>query len=220
MAGFRVVAIDGVEPWEPPRDHCATCLTRTHSDGAVGFYHRVVVASLVGRMPIVLAWTPEQPGEGSTRTEGERTAAHQLLPELHRRYHHQIEVLVCDALYCNSPWITAVRAVGWDMVIRRKDDRLTIVQDAVGRLRHAAVTAVQKTRRETLTIWDLGDFAWNDCAGLRVIWWQRRDHRTDQIHEGAALTTCAPTVSADRIVTMMRHRWDEENSIFRTGQTT
>ncbi len=95
------------------------------------WFHRIVVASTVGsHRQTVLEWDVIHPADGGAKNEGELTAAYRLLNTLYHTYHHQIQVIVADALYATRVFIRAVQQHGWDAVIRLKDERLTILPDA------------------------------------------------------------------------------------------
>ena len=220
VGGQRVVALDGVEPWEHPADPCAACLTRHHTNGTVGYSHRLVVASLVGPVPVVLAWTGQHPEDGATKAEGELTAAHRWLADLAHTYHHSFDVRVRDALYCNRPLLAAIRDRGGAAVIRLQDERRTLGQDAVGLLAGTAPVATRTTPRETIPVWEATDVPGDPVEGLRVVHGQRVDRADATVHPGWAVSSCGPAVTALDVYDIMHHRWDEENGVFREGQTT
>ena len=115
-----MVAIDGVELFVQHSLTCRDCLHR-QVNGVTEWFPRIVVASTVGpRRQAVLEWECVHPVDGSGKNEGEPTAAYRLLDTLFHGYHHQIEVLVADALYATRVFIEAVRAHGWDPIIRLK----------------------------------------------------------------------------------------------------
>ena len=227
VGGLRVVAIDGVELFVQHSVTCRDCLHR-QVQGMTEWFHRIVVASTVGpQRQAVLEWERVHPADGRDKNEGEPTAAYRLLDSLFHAYHHQIEVIVADALYATRVFIEAVRAHGWDVVIRLKDDRLTILKDAQGLLKitDPAVT------EPGLSIWDFGELSWGTLTHLRVVYWERTvltkkrgPHSGTQtsttVFKGWALTTCGHAVSAYTVYAIMHHRWDLENCIFRQGKTT
>ncbi|MDA8205593.1 MAG: transposase [Thermaerobacter sp.] len=131
LGGYPVVAIDGVELCVQHAVTCADCLKRTVNK-TTEWYHRIVVASTVGPIRrFVLAWEAVHPRDGDAKQEGEQTGAYRLLDTLFRQYHHQVDIVVADALYASRVFIEAVLQHGWDAVIRLKDDqRLTILRDA------------------------------------------------------------------------------------------
>ena len=211
--------------------NCAECLHRTKKD-VTEWFHRLVVVSTVGpRRQTVLEWESVHPADGSDKNEGESTAAYRLLATLYRHYHHQIEVLVADALYCNRVFLQKVLDYGWNAVVRLKDERLTILQDAKGLLKQALPVVTRQLGQELLQIWDFPGLSWRPMENLRVIYWTRtvtqrrrgKKHRGQtytKVFRGWAVTTCGPEVSAETVWLIMHHRWDLENCIFRQGKST
>ena len=114
---------------------------------------------------------------------------------------------------------------GWDAVVRLKNERLTLWQDAAGLLQITPPVLHWETQQATLVLWDLPDITWGPISGARVVVWQRWDHRPgrppeeDPFHEGWAVTTAGPGMPAEAVYTIMRHRWEEEHGIFRRGQS-
>lgn len=232
LGGLHVVAIDGVELFVQHSVTCADCLQRTVNK-TLEWFHRIVVASTVGPTHrFVLDWETVHPRDGDAKQEGEQTAAYRLLDTLFRQYHHQIDVIVADALYASRVFVEAVRKHGWDVVIRLKDSqRLTILSDAQGLKKITDPVNVWGSACEQVKLWDFVDLGWDRVEHLRVIAWERtakrrrrgRRHRNVWIittQKGWILTTLGDSVSALTIYDMMHHRWDLEECIFRQGKTT
>ena len=231
IGGLREVALDGVELFVQHSVTCDDCLHRT-IDGVTQWFHRIIVASTVGpHRQTVLEWEPIHPADGSDKNEGEPTAAYRLLDTLYHAYHHQIEVIVADALYTTRVFLEAVRAHGWDVVVRLKDNRLTILKDAQGLLKITPASVVRALNDEVLRIWDFSDLSWGSVHNLRVIYWERtvtirrrgrlhREQVATKTWTGWALATCGPAVTALTVYQIMHHRWDLENCVFRQGKTT
>ncbi|MCL5970976.1 MAG: hypothetical protein M1499_00230 [Firmicutes bacterium] len=109
--------------------HSVTCRNCLHRpvNGVTEWFPRIVVASTVGpHRQTVLEWDAVHPADGRDKNECEPTAAYRLLNTLYHMYHHQIQVIVADALYATHILIRAVQQHGWNAVIRLKDERLTI----------------------------------------------------------------------------------------------
>ena len=224
VAGYRVVAVDGVEWFATRAQSCGDC-TRRVVQGVTAYAHKSVVASRVGAIPMALDWETQRPADGTAKSEAEWRAVQRLFSRLGRAFHHHIDVVVADAEYCTRVFLQAVRGYGWDAVVRLKNERLTIGQEAQGLLKVTPPVLHRATKQETLVIWDLPDITWGALTGLRVVVWQRWDHRAgrpredDPFHAGYAVTTAGPGMTAEAVYTIMRHRWEEENCIFRRGQS-
>ena len=172
------------------------------------------------------------PRDGEAKQEGEQTGAYRLLDTLFRQYHHQIDIVVADALYASRVFIEAVLKHGWDAVIRLKEDqRLTILRDAQGLKKISQPVQVVKVERGQVTLWDFVDLGWDHIGPLRIIAWERvvtrsrrgRRHQGQRVtttQTGWLLTTLGSHVSAFTVYNMMHHRWDLEECIFHQGKTT
>src|SRR5690625_2092952 len=130
--GWVVSALDGVELFESTKKCCPGCLTRVFY-GVTHHYHRFVCCCTIGKNPHIL-WDmePLKPRDGQQKDEGELTAAKRLGGSLHNRFHHFTDIIVCDALYANAPFIEGVKALKIDLVIRMKNERLQIMKEARG----------------------------------------------------------------------------------------
>jgi hypothetical protein len=136
IEGLSVVAIDGVELFSTKnkKKSCEECLTRTLKDGETEYYHKAVVCMTVGANPRVCLGVEmlHPKHDGSDKDEGELTGAKRLIDNLHQSLHHFADVIVVDALYANEPFLSKASSLGMDVVVRMKDDRLNIMQDARG----------------------------------------------------------------------------------------
>lgn len=64
------------------------------------------------------------------KDEGELTGAKRLIRHLKKRHGHFADVIVADALYLNAPFINTLKECGLETVIRLKDERRLLFQDA------------------------------------------------------------------------------------------
>ncbi|MFQ7238695.1 MAG: hypothetical protein ACLRP8_06710 [Roseburia intestinalis] len=71
-----------------------------------------------------------KPRDGSGKDEGELTGGKRLIEQLKKRHGHFADVIVADALYLNAPFINILKENGLEGVIRLKDERRMIFQDA------------------------------------------------------------------------------------------
>ncbi len=223
VAGYRVVAVDGVEWFATRAQSCGDCTRRVVQ--GVTESHKRVVASLVGAIPMALAWETQRPADGTAKSEAEWRAVQRLFARLARAFHHHIDVVVADAEYCTPVFLQTAPGYGGDAVVRLKNERLTIWQGAQGLLKVTPPVLYRATPHVILGIWDLPDLAGGVLTGLRVVVWQRWDHRPgrpredDPFHTGFAVTTAGPGMTAEAVYTIMRHRGEEENCILRRGQS-
>lgn len=134
---YVVVAIDGVELFSSAKKSCPECLTRKKDGGKrTEYFHRSVVCASIGKSPhIILGQEMLKPRDGAEKDEGELTGGKRLIKRLHQEHGHFADVIVADALYLNVPFINTALNCKMDVVIRLKDKKRRIFQDAEGLFR-------------------------------------------------------------------------------------
>ena len=87
----------------------------------------------VGKAPhVILRQEMLKPRDGAEKDEGELTGGKRLVKRLRKRHGHFADVIVADALYLNAPFINTIKGNGLEAVIRLKDEKRLIFQDAGG----------------------------------------------------------------------------------------
>ena len=87
----------------------------------------------VGKAPhVILGQEMLKPRDGAEKDEGELTGGKCLIERLRKRHGHFADVIVADALYLNAPFINTIKENGLVAVIRLKDEKRLIFQDAGG----------------------------------------------------------------------------------------
>ena len=97
------------------------------------------------------------------KDEGEMTGVKRLLTNMNRTHYHFADVTVADALYMNAPFISLVKSIGMDTVIRAKDQRLCIVKDALGLFKNRAADCGFHDTRKHVLVWDDDNFHMDGC---------------------------------------------------------
>ena len=222
--GLRVAAIDGVELFSSKVKCCEGCLTR-EVQGEEEYFHRAVVCMTVGSDPhIALGAEMLKPkNDGSEKDEGEQTGAKRLLEKLNKAHHHFADVIVADALYMNAPFLNAVKGIGMDAVVRAKDKRLTIVQDALGLFEKREANHEFHDVKKRVLAWDEDGFHMEGCPeNIRFLkfeeQWETAKGKTMK-REAWCITTLSKHISAHTVWLIMRKRWDIENNGFRMLKT-
>jgi hypothetical protein len=85
-----------------------------------------VVLSTVGnvRTKLVVDFEQYKPGiDNASKNEGELTAAKRLINRVSKEHKNFVDVIVYDALACNSEWINACIKSGVDTVVRVKKEQ-------------------------------------------------------------------------------------------------
>ncbi len=101
-SGYRVAAIDGTKFFGSNKKSCEKCLKNSNHH-----YHSGVVMSLIGDAPrLVVDFEMINPSKDSSiKDEGELTASKRLISRVSKQLKGKIDVIVYDALACNSIWI-------------------------------------------------------------------------------------------------------------------
>lgn len=240
--GWHVVALDGSEMRRSQARCCPACQVYRHRDGRVEYVHRVVTAQTVtwperdlgyparrkSAGPPSLLWgiEPQRP------KEGEVDARVRLLWRTRKQHGHFCDVVTVDALYAEAPFLNEVRRMGLHAVVRLKDERYAIVQDAAGlrrgrRYDEAFVTRIGSLQVE-VRLWDSPDLSsWEGLEQpIRVVYAEEELSWTE--HQGATVwhckalrilevaTTLSPAEASGRVVwAIARARWGVENEGFR-----
>ena len=221
--GFRVAAVDGVEVFSSRLKSCPHCLTRTVGE-ETEYFHKAVACMTVGNDPhIVLGMEMLKPRDGGNKDEGEMTGVKRLLTELRTRHHHFADVIVADALYMNAPFINLVKGIGMDVVIRAKNEKMSIVQDARGLFKNREANGSFNDTKKEVEVWDEDGFsmegAHENIRFLRFVeHWQTKDKKLMK-REMWCITTLGKEIPAHTVWLIMRKRWDIENNGFRMLKT-
>ena len=131
IGGYVVAGLDGVELFSSTKKSCPNCLSRKKHTGETEYFYRSVVCMIIGKSPhVILGQEMLKPRDGSGKDEGELTGGKRLIERLKKRHGHFADVIVADALYLNAPFINTLKENGLEGVIRLKDERRMIFQDA------------------------------------------------------------------------------------------
>lgn len=131
----KVAILDGVESFETHKN-IEGLHKRNHSDGTVGYYYKSLgISYLTDDFSIILDLVPFKTHEvrddnnnsNKIKSEGEITVLKRTIPTLKE---FNIEMVVLDAMFLNAPCLNKIKDNGMDAVVRMKDDRRTIYQDA------------------------------------------------------------------------------------------
>ena len=131
--GLLVAAVDGIEICSSYVRCCSHCMERKvqHKvDGAlredIQYYHRLCLVTVVSSgFPIPLGIRFQKNGE--TEVACSLALLQQLVRRLGRRF---LDVLVADAIYLQTPWVSALEALGLDWVITLKDNQPDLLAEA------------------------------------------------------------------------------------------
>lgn len=221
---LRVVAMDGHELGSSEARRCDQCLVRQvqKKDRTVTqYYHRVVVAQWIGVTPPgILDVERVRPGEG------EVVAARRLLGRILKDYGRLVDVVSCDAIYLEAPFLKDVLASKKHFVVVLKQENRDLYQDAL-QLRALKQPQMHNEGSKSSRIWDLEGLTTFTTLGcpVRVVWADERKTFTkviggqnQQVTEDSTWVwvTNLPSQEASpvQIQRMGHDRWDVENRGF------
>jgi len=123
LDGYMVAAIDGTKFFGSNKKNCSECLRinkgeKTHS------FHSGAVMSTVGIGPkLVIGFEMYKPGRDAVaKDEGELSVGKRLITSVMKSHINLIDVVVYDALACNSIWINHCNNLGIDAIARAKNN--------------------------------------------------------------------------------------------------
>ena len=108
LEGCCLVALDGVEYFCSKKVHCDRCMTRTHKNGTLSYYHQMLGAVIVHPdFPEVIPLMPEpiHRQDGHKKNDCERNAARRWLKQFRKDHPHLGVIVTEDALGSNAPHI-------------------------------------------------------------------------------------------------------------------
>ena len=94
-----------------------------------------------------------------------------LIERLKKRHGHFADVIVADALYLNAPFINTLKENGLEWVIRLKDERRMIFQNAERLFKQDEGKKASFWKgKKKIEVWDLSGFKMEGCPyKLRVV---------------------------------------------------
>jgi hypothetical protein len=128
------VSIDGTEPFESAKIHCANCCQRTLKNGEVRYYHQGLTAALVHPQQRQVFAFPAEPivrQDGTLKNDCERTALKRLLKKLRTLYPSAKLMAVLDGLYGDGETLKALKALGFRYLIVVKEGDHAALFEAV-----------------------------------------------------------------------------------------
>ena len=223
IGGYLTAAIDGVEWFSSTKKKGRGWLKRNTASGGTEYFAKSVVCATVGGNPhLILGQEMLRPRDGAGKEEGELTGGKHLLENLNKRYGHFADVIVADALYLNAPFINTVLELGMDAVIRLKDEKRLVFQDAEGLFRQGEGRKADfKRGKVKIEAWDLSGFEMREVSQkVRVIKYRETERvNGKETHREMYLVTTLEYADYKILWSMMHKRWDIEENGFHQLKT-
>ena len=199
------------------------CLSRKKHTGETEYFYRSVVCMIIGKSPhVILGQEMLKPRDGSGKDEGELTGGKRLIEQLKKRHGHFADVIVADALYLNAPFINTLKENGLEWVIRLKDERRMIFQNAERLFKQDEGKKASFWKgKKKIEVWDLSGFKMEGCPyKLRVVryheQWEENGKETERF---MWLVTTLEAADYRVLWEMMHRRWDIEENGFHQLKT-
>ena len=223
IGGYVVAGIDGMELFSSTKKSCPDCLIRKNWTGKTEYFHRSVVCMTVGRSPhVIFGQEMLKPRDGSEKDEGELTGAKRLICRLKKRHGHFADVIVADALYLNAPFINTLKECGLEAVIRLKDERRLLFQDAESMFRRDEGRKKSFAGgKKRIEVWDLSGFEIeNSPYKLRIVRYREKwEENGKEKERWMWLVTTLEHADYRVLWEMMNRRWDIEENGFHQLKT-
>ena len=145
-----------------------------------------------------------------------------LIERLKKRHGHFADVIVADALYLNAPFINTLKENGLEGVIRLKDERRMIFQDAERLFKQDEGKKASFWKgKKKIEVWDLSGFKMEGCPyKLRVVRYHEQWEENGKERERFMwLVTTLEAADYRVLWEMMHRRWDIEENGFHQLKT-
>lgn len=209
--GYTVAAIDGIKFFGSNKKSCMECLrNKAHC------FHSGAVMSIVGDGPkLVIDFENYSPGQDSvSKGEGEQSVAKRLLTDIISVHKRLIEVVVYDALACNSVWINHCIEHGVDAIVRTKNNNNNSIREVKKRVNKSDIVETWTEERgfEKIEVYESVFTMDKVLEPLRFVKYAMKypNKKRSQI---MIVTTCM-NMELKTLFKIIRARWDIENSIF------
>ena len=223
IGGYVVAGLDGVELFSSTKKSCPNCLSRKKHTGETEYFYRSVVCMIIGKSPhVILGQEMLKPRDGSGKDEGELTGGKRLIERLKKRHGHFADVIVADALYLNAPFINTLKENGLEGVIRLKDERRMIFQDAERLFKQDEGKKASFWKgKKKIEVWDLSGFKMEGCPyKLRVVRYHEQwEENGKEAERFMWLVTTLEAADYRVLWEMMHRRWDIEENGFHQLKT-
>lgn len=171
MSGLLALNIDANEHFKSRSHCCPQCLQRQltvknaqgQEEEVTEYYHKEVYAQLSGP-----AWNTLLDGDPLRPGGEERAVALRLLGRRRRLYGVRfLDVVVADAWYAKGPFLKAVTALGWSLVVVLKQEDYDVYQEAWALTQGQPTHQFRQEERE-VRLWEVRNLTFSKTYGRAV----------------------------------------------------
>jgi len=213
--GYMVAAIDGTKFFGSNKKSCSECLTSTKAE-TTHYFHSGAVMSTVGIGPkLVIGFEMYKPGQDAVaKDEGELSVGKRLISSVVKSHKNLIDVVVYDALACNSIWINHCKNLGIDAIVRAKNNNNNSLRLAKKTANKTEAVEVWENEKgfEKVEVYQSTFTMDNVEQPLRFVKFAIK-HKNKLRSQIMIITTCMD-IALKTLFKIIRARWDIENSIF------
>lgn len=213
--GYTVAAIDGTKFFGSYLKCCSNCLS-TMVKGKTEYYHSGAVMSIIGEGPKLTIDFEMYNNkiDSSKKDEGEQNVSKRLLSSVLSIHKKLVDVVVYDALVCNSKWFNHCKELNIDTIVRVKNNNNKSLREVKKLVNKSEPLAIWENEKgiEKIEVYEQVFTMTGVIQSLRFIKFAIKypNKKRSQI---MIVTNCME-MSLETILKMIKARVDIENCIF------
>lgn len=215
--GYTVAAIDGTKLFGSYKKSCDECCTATGRNKKTQYFHSVAFMSLIGKESRLIMDFELYKGseDSSKKDEGELTVAKRLLSKVCKEHKNTLNVVVYDALACNSSWINHYIDHKVIPIVHVKDNNITSIKEVKTKINKGNVREVWQDEKRECEV-----KAYEETFKMDEVRFIKFSKKTKQNnYSQVLLVTNDFNIPLQTLYKMMHMRWDIENSLFNKLKT-
>lgn len=223
--GLVVVGIDGVETFRSYKkdwnnSYKAKVKVKEYENGKKKEVEKEthkqidIFAKVVGKRPgLVLDYEVVTCNGNEGKQEYEPNVGIKLVQKLKQSYGRGIDVIVADAIYMDSNFLREVKNEGYESVIRLKDNRKALIEEAEGLFKMQKAKVFKIKREKEIKSWS--EVVEYKGMKIKVVKFEEKmlDDKNKKIDTIYAVSTDL-SMKEETINKIMHARWDIENDGF------
>ncbi|MBU3097672.1 transposase [Clostridium sp. DSM 17811] len=220
IEGYKVAAIDGTKIFGSNKKSCEECIVTVKGEKK-HYSHSAVFISTVGKKPrLVLDFELYKAGvDSSKKAEGELTVAKRLLEKVTNEHKNLIDIVVYDALACNSVWINHCYKCNVIAVVQVKKNNVKSIKriKIETNKEDKKENWYDKNRALEIKAYEKSFYMDNVDRPLRYVKFTKK--KNDKEYSKVLLITTSFEIPLKVLYKIISARWDIENSVFNNLKT-
>lgn len=222
---LAVVGIDGTETFGSYKKKWNNCYKTTvkvqeyknnkKEEVEKEYYKQIdVFARIVGKRPgLVLGYETVTCNGLKGKQEYEPNVAKKLVKNLKKYYGIGIDVIVGDAIYLDEEFLNVVKKEGYQAVIRLKDNRKKLIEDAEGLYKMQKPEKIETKNKKEINCWS--EILEYKNMKLKVVKFKEKYKKGKETKEDTIFVVSTDLNMSNRTINKIIHeRWDIENEGF------